>query len=213
MMLSTKHSSQAMQPRPTWRRHSLVRVLLPILLMFGLSAFFLNSKSDDNDQGRTGIDKLLNEPVVKEPVVDELDVNEPMQEEQKGVNFLIPTDPVTNPSAKSAKAEGDSKSKGGKAKSKSTKSEKQDGKSKGAKGGSNSKKSKGGKAEAAKADEHDGKAGKGSAKAGKSKEKSDGGAKSEKRAAKATTEKIALHVMSEMEDEKVEAEFSIEDAE
>ncbi len=229
-MSSTKHSSsQAMPPSP-WRHHFLVRLLLPILFMYGLTAFYLNSKSNDNGQGRTGMDKLLNEPVLKQPFVEEpvvnnqpLVVKEPMQEEQKGVNFLLPTDPVAaTPSAKSAKAEGDkSKSKGGKAKEKSkaakaegAKAEKHDGKSKGAKAKGDSK-SKGAKAKAegAKAEKQGGKADKGSAKAGKSKEKNKGGAKAEKKSAKATAEKIVLDVKNEMEEEEVQAEYSIEDAE
>jgi len=232
-MASTKQSSQSMQASP-WRHHVLVR-LVPILAL-GVTAIYLNGFSSDDAQGRIGMDKLLNEPVLKdEPFfINEPVLKETEQEEQEGVknapvlkesvhdSILLPIDPVATPSTKAAKAEG---GKGGKSKEKSkgakaegAKAEKHDGKSKGgksaskSKGGKSKSKSKGAKAEGAKAEKHDGKAGKASAKGGKSKEKSKGGAKSEKKkSAKATTEKIALDVQKEMEDEEVEA--SLEDAE
>jgi len=233
-MASTKQSSQSMQSSPSWRHHVLVR-LVPILAL-GVTAIYLNGFSSDDAQGRIGMDKLLNEPVLKdEPfLINEPVLKETEQEEQEGVknapvlketvhdSILLPIDPVATPSTKAAKAEG---GKGGKSKEKSkgakaegAKAEKHDGKSKGAKSASKSKggksksKSKGAKAEGAKAEKHDGKAGKASAKGGKSKEKSKGGAKSEKKkSAKATTEKIALDEQKEMEYEEVEA--ILEDAE
>jgi len=237
-MASTKQSSQSMQSSPSWRHHVLVR-LVPILAL-GVTAIYLNGFGSDDAQGRIGMDKLLNEPVLKdEPfLINEPVLKETEQEEQEGVknapvlketvhdSILLPIDPVATPSTKAAKAEG---GKGGKSKEKSkakskgakaegAKAEKHDGKSKGAKSASKSKggksksKSKGAKAEGAKAEKHDGKAGKASAKGGKSKEKSKGGAKSEKKkSAKATTEKIALDVQKEMEDGEVEA--ILEDAE
>mmetsp|Transcript_28792 Transcript_28792/g.42960 ORF Transcript_28792/g.42960 Transcript_28792/m.42960 type:complete len:245 (-) Transcript_28792:89-823(-) len=244
-MASTKQSSQSMQASP-WRHHVLVR-LVPILAL-GVTAIYLNGFGSDDAQGRIGMDKLLNEPVLKdEPFLinDEPVLKETEQEEQEGVknapvlkakesvhdSILLPMDPVATPSTKAAKAEGGKGGKGGKSKEKSkekskgakaegAKAEKHDGKSKGAKSASKSKggksksKSKGAKAEGAKAEKHDGKAGKASAKGGKSKEKSKGGAKSEKKkSAKATTEKIALDVQKEMEDEEVEAEYIIKGAE
>eukprot|EP00986_Skeletonema_menzelii_P013174 scaffold7508_cov149-Skeletonema_menzelii.AAC.3 len=211
-MATTKNSSEAM-PRtsPGWRHHSLVR-LVPIFAL-GAIYFFLNGTSlNDDAQGRTGMDKLLNEPVLRdEPLIfNEPVLKENETEEQEGEALPVlketvkdsppppfHTDPLATPSTKSAKAKGgDSKSKGGKAEPKSkskaakaegAKAEKHDAKSKSAKGGSKSKKSKGAKSEAAsaKAEKHDGKATKGSAKSAKSKEKSKGGAKSEKKSASA----------------------------
>lgn len=238
-MTSTKHASPSTQASP-WRHHFMVR-FIPILALGVISAGYLNGKSmNDDAQGRIGMDKLLNEPVLKDeplllnnkPVLKGAEQEEqgvevvPVMEETMQDSILLPVDPVAAPSTKSAKAkEGDPKSKAAKAKSKSksgkakegAKAEKHDGKSKGAKSGK-SKKSKAAKAkegESAKAEKHDGKATKGSAKAAKSKEKSKGGAKSEKKkSAKATAEKLALDLEEEIiEEEEVEAEYIIEDAE
>lgn len=237
--MAIKSSSETMQSTSpsSWRRH----YMLPIVALGAI--YFLNGERIHEAQGRTGMDKLLNEPVISdEPLLfNEPGLKETEKEEgQEGETLPVmketvedplihlPTDPLATPSAKSAKAkDGDTKSKGAKAEPKSkaakaegAKAEKHDGKSKGAKGGSKSKKSKGAKAEAAsaKAEKHDGKATKGSAKSGKSKEKSKGGAKSEKKSAsaksaKAAVEKIALEVEKQI-DEEVEAEYiNIEDAE
>lgn len=235
-MASTKHTPQSTQT-PPWRPHFMVR-FIPILALGVISVVYLNGRNfNDDAQGRIGMDKLLNEPVLKdEPLLLN---NEPVLKgaEQKGQggevieetmhmhdSILLPVDPVATPSTKSAKAkEGDPKSKAAKAKSKSksakaegAKAEKHDGKSKGAKSGK-SKKSKAAKAkegESAKAEKHDGKATKGSAKAAKGKEKSKGGAKSEKKkSAKATAEKLALDFEEEIIEEEVEAEYTVENAE
>ncbi len=209
-MASTKHASQSTQTSP-WRHHFMVR-FIPILALGVISAVYLNGNGmNDDAQGRIGMDKLLNEPVLKdeplllnnyEPVLKGAEQKEqgvevvPVMEETMNDSILLPVDPVAAPSTKSAKAkEGDPKSKAAKAKSKSksakakegAKAEKHDGKSKGAKSG----KSKKSKAAKAKEEGASGKAAKGSAKAAKSKEKSKGGAKSVKKSAKATAEKLA----------------------
>ena len=123
MSSATKqHSSQAaVQPSP-WRQHYLVRFILPILAMYAVAAFYTNSKSNDNGQGRTGMAKLLNQPVMmKEHMQEEQpNLNDPVQEhEQTGLDFLDPVDipagaPGIMKAGKSTKAEGESKSKGSK---------------------------------------------------------------------------------------------------
>ena len=201
-MASTKHTPQSTQTASPWRHHLMVR-LIPILALVVISAVYLNGKSiNDDAQGRTGMDKLLNEPILKdEPLLfnepelkgteqkEQVGENEPVLKETLQDSILLPTESVATPSTKSAKAKGGdpkskSKSKSGKSKSKSkskgsksegAKANKHGGKSKGAKSGSKSKESKAAKAKgaSAKAKKHDGKATKSSSsKAGKSKEKS-----------------------------------------
>jgi hypothetical protein len=160
-----------LQAPSQWRYNFL---FVTILVIYTLTIIFIANRKSNNDQGRTGTDKLLNGPALKES----------MQEQKEGVTFHLPL--PSEPLATSTKAEkgaktakSDWKSKGGKGeKSKATKS---DSKSKG-----KGEKSKGAKAggESAKAKKSDGKAGKGeSAKSKKGDEISDKGVISEKKSA------------------------------
>src|SRR6056300_1652913 len=142
MSLTAKHSHQAAhQQSPSWRHSFLVRLLLPILMLYGLTAFYFNNNNNDG-QGRTGMDKLLNEPVMKDPI---------QQEEQKGMVFHAPPAAKDDPSFANTNTEGavvaeaakgDGKAAKGTAKSKAAKA--------GAKGTQKSKAAKSGSAKSEK---------------------------------------------------------------
>lgn len=213
MSLTTKYSShQAAHQQSPWRHSFLVRLLLPILMLYGLTAFYFSNNNNDG-QGRTGMDKLLNEPVMKDPI----------QQEQKGMVFYAPPAAKDDPSFANINTEGEVVAKAAKADGKAAKGDGKAGKASTAKSkagkSEDKKKSKAAKAEAAKGD---GKAAKGTtkskaAKAGakgteKSKAAKSGSAKSEKKksgekkkSAKATAETIALEIEEEMEEEDVDS--------
>lgn len=218
MSLTTKYSShQAAHQQSPWRHSFLVRLLLPILMLYGLTAFYFSNNNNDG-QGRTGMDKLLNEPVMKDPI----------QQEQKGMVFYAPPAAKDDPSFANINTEGEVVAKAAKADGKAAKAEAAKGDGKAGKASTakskagkseDKKKSKAAKAEAAKGD---GKAAKGTtkskaAKAGakgteKSKAAKSGSAKSEKKksgekkkSAKATAETIALEIEEEMEEEDVDS--------
>ena len=224
MSLTTKHSHQTAHQQSPWRHSFLVRLLLPILMLYGLTAFYFNNNNNDG-QGRTGMDKLLNEPVMKDPI---------QQEEQKGMVFHAPPAAKDDPSYANTNTEGEVVAKAAKADGKAAKAEAAKGDGKAGKASTakskagkseDKKKSKAAKAEAAKGD---GKAAKGTAKskaakAGakgteKSKAAKSGSAKSEKKkksgekkkSAKATAETIALEIEEDMEEEDVDS--SMEDS-
>jgi hypothetical protein len=224
MSLTTKHSHQTAHPQSPWRHSFLVRLLLPILILYFLTAFYFNNNNNDG-HGRTGMDKLLNEPVMKDPI----------QQEQKGMAFHVPPAAKDDPSYSNTntEAEGEVVAKAAKADGKAAKAEAAKGDGKAGKASTakskagkseDKKKSKAAKAEAAKGD---GKAAKGTAKskaakAGakgteKSKAAKSGSAKSEKKksgekkkSAKATAETIALDIEEAMEEEDVDS--SLEDS-
>ena len=245
VMSSTKQSSRMMQTSICRHHHYfLVRLMLAILL--GMIAVYLHSNlngksSHDDVQGRIGIDKLLNEPIPKEEsILNELALAETTQEVQEGeggegANFLLPSVtkplPLASPSTKSAKAKGDSKSKGSKSKGSKSKSKgskskskskgsKSKSKSKGSKSKSKSKKhvsrSKSAKAKSGSKSKKTKSASKGSAKAGKNAEKSNGGKKSAIKSAKTSVVKDDLEFEDEMMEYEVvgaEVESFTEDAE